>query len=102
MWSDVSRFTLFQSDGYIGVRREVDEVRHPSCLVPTVQACRGSVMIWGCCSWSGLGSETLCAQKMRLADYLNILNDQVFPLMDGTDIYQDDNAMINRVQIVKA
>ena len=94
MWSDVSRFTLFQSDGYIGVRREVDEVMHPSCLVPTVQACRGSVMIWG--------SETLCAQKMRLADYLNILNDQVFPLMDGTDIYQDDNAMINRVQIVKA
>ncbi len=65
MWSDESRFTLFQSDGHIRVRREVEEVRHPSCLVPTVQACGGSAMIWGCCSWSGLGSAMLCAQMWR-------------------------------------
>ena len=50
MWSDESRFTPFQSDG---CRREADEVMHPSC----------SAMIWGCCSRSGLGSATLCAQK---------------------------------------
>ena len=36
MWSDESRFTLFQSDGRIRVRREADEVMHPSCLVPSV------------------------------------------------------------------
>jgi len=34
------------------------EVLHPSCLVPTVQACGGSAMIWGRCSWSGRGSAT--------------------------------------------
>jgi len=28
--------------------------------------------------WSDLGSATLSAQKLRWADYLNILNDQVF------------------------
>ncbi len=82
MWSDESRFTLSQSDWCIRVRREVDEVMHPSCLVPTVQACSGSAMIWGCCSWSGQGSATLCAQRMRSADYLNILNDQVISAMD--------------------
>uniref|UniRef100_A0A7N6FEH2 Arrestin C-terminal-like domain-containing protein n=1 Tax=Anabas testudineus TaxID=64144 RepID=A0A7N6FEH2_ANATE len=62
-----------------GVRREVikDEVMHPSCLVSTVQACWGSAMIRACYSWSGLGSATLCAQRMRSADYLNILIDQV-------------------------
>ncbi len=58
MWSDESRFTLFQSDGRIRVRREADELMHSSCLVPTAQACGGSAMIWGCCSWSGLGSAT--------------------------------------------
>ena len=38
MWSDESRFILFQSDACIRVIREADEVMYPSCLVPTVQA----------------------------------------------------------------
>ena len=63
MWSDGSRFTLFQSDVRIRIRREADEVMPPSCLVPTVQACGGSAVIWCCCSWSGLGSATLWAKE---------------------------------------
>ena len=35
MWSDKLRFTMFQSDGHIKVRRGGGEVMHPSCLVPT-------------------------------------------------------------------
>lgn len=31
----------------------------------TVQACGGSAMIWGCCSWSGLGSATVFTQIIR-------------------------------------
>ena len=68
MWSDESRFPLFQSDGGIRVRREADEVMQPSCLVSTVQACA-----MGQCYDLGLGS---------LADYLNILNEQLIPSMD--------------------
>ena len=47
MWSDESRFTLFQSDGGIRVRREADEVMHSSWLVPT--------SLWGLGLWSGVG-----------------------------------------------
>lgn len=36
----------------------------------TKQACGGSVIIWGCCSWSVLSSASS-------SDYLNILHDQV-------------------------
>lgn len=74
MWFVESRFTLFHSDGCIRVRNgKANEVMHPSRLVPTLQACGGSVMFWGWFSWSGLGSITLCAQKMSSADYLNWL-----------------------------
>lgn len=40
--SDESRFTLFQSDGCIRVRKVPDEGMHTSCLVPTGHACWGS------------------------------------------------------------
>lgn len=40
-WSDESRCTQFQTDGGIGVRREADDVVHPSCLVATAQPCAG-------------------------------------------------------------
>jgi len=99
MWSDESRFTQFQSDGSIRITREVDEVIHPSCLVPTVPACRGSAMIWGCCRWSGRGSATLWGQRMKSADYPNILNDQVSPSVDAWAYSK--MTRIHRAHIVK-
>ena len=103
MWSGESRFTLFKSDWCIKVRRQADEVMHPSSLVPSVQACGGSVMICGCFSWSGPGSAMLCAPKMRSADCLNILKDQVFTSVEerAYSIFQDDNTMTHGAQIVK-
>ena len=106
MWSNESRFTLFQSDGCIRVRREGNEVMHPSCLVFTVQACWGSVMIWGWFSWSDLGSVTLGAPKMRsswLPEYTEwasvSINGFLFP--GGVGILRDDNATIHQARIVK-
>ena len=65
IWNNLQFFS--HSDGSIRLRSEADEVMYPSCLVPTAQVCRGSVMIWGWFSWSGLGSATLCAQKNEVS-----------------------------------
>lgn len=48
----------------------------------------------------------LCAQRVSLADYLNILNDQVIQSMDfyfpdGMDLSKDDNVKINQAQTVR-
>jgi len=98
--SDDSRFPLFQVEERIRIGRAVEEVLHPSCL--TVQSLWGTVMIWGFFSWSGLDSAMPCAQKMRPADYLSILNDRVIPSMDfffsPEDKFQDDNVRNHQVQ----
>lgn len=79
MWSDESRFTQFQSDGHIRVRREADGAP----IVPTayLQASGGSCDV-RLLQLSGPASATLCAQRIRAADYLNIVNDRVIPSMD--------------------
>ncbi|KAK1800678.1 hypothetical protein P4O66_005884 [Electrophorus voltai] len=83
-WSDESRFTLFQSDEYIRVRREAAEVMHPSCLVPTVQACGSSTMIYGCCSCFSLSTECLnCTGYTDLTARLHAVELQMLSLQDA-------------------
>ncbi len=45
-WSDESRF-LLRSDGRVRIWRKEHESMDPSCLVSTVQAAGGGVMLWG-------------------------------------------------------
>ncbi len=46
-WSDESRFLLWHSDGRVRIWRKEHESMDPSCLVSTVQAGGGGVMVWG-------------------------------------------------------
>ncbi len=46
-WSDESCFLLQHSDGRVRIWHK-DERMDPSCLVSTVQAGGGDVMVWGC------------------------------------------------------
>jgi len=47
-WSDEPQFLLRNSDGRIQIWRKQNEKMDPSCLVTTVQAGGGGVMVWGC------------------------------------------------------
>ncbi len=46
-WSDESRFLLRHSDGKVRIWCKEHESMDPSCLVSTVQAGGGGVMVWG-------------------------------------------------------
>jgi len=54
-WSDESRFLLRISDGRVRIWCKEHEGMDPSCLVSTVQAGVGGVMVWGIFSWHSLG-----------------------------------------------
>jgi len=54
-WSDESRFLLRHSDGRVRIGRKQNENMDPSCLVTTVQAAGGDLMVWGMFSWHTLG-----------------------------------------------
>ncbi len=74
-----------------------------SCLVSTVQAGGGGVMVWGIFSWHTLGP--LVPIEHRLNAYLSIVADHVHPFMttvspSSDDYFQQDNAACHKAQII--
>ncbi len=49
-----SRYLLRHSDGRVRICRKEHESMDPSCIVSTVQASGGGVMVWGIFSWHTL------------------------------------------------
>jgi len=53
LWTDESRFTLFQTDGPTFVQRRHGETLRQDCVVPTVKYGGGGIMMWGAISYNG-------------------------------------------------
>ncbi len=66
-WSDESWFLLQHSDSRVRIWRKEHESMDPSCLVSTVQAGGGDVMVWGIYSWHTLGP--LCTNWASFKPY---------------------------------
>nr|KAF6355200.1 hypothetical protein mMyoMyo1_011390 [Myotis myotis] len=97
MWSDESRFQLHHADGRVRIWQKQHESMHRTCMSTTLQASGGSVMVWGMFSWHDLGPFILVEQRLNSPTYLNIVADQVHPIMlmaypNGNGFFQQDNA----------
>lgn len=74
--------------------------------MPTIQVLGRSVMLMGCFCSAGLGTATLCRNKMKFVDYVQVLNDHVIPSMnfffpEAEGVFLEDNAIIHRVKMKK-
>ncbi len=94
-WSDESRFLWRHSDGRVRIWRKDHESMDPSCLVSTIQAAGGGVMVWGIFSWHTLGPLVPIEHRLYATAYLSIVADHVHPFM--TTVYPSSDATSSRI-----
>ncbi|CAB4382790.1 unnamed protein product [Rhizophagus irregularis] len=94
VWSDESRFALFESDGRVKVWRSPGEAYNKDCIQPTVKFGGGSVMFWGCFGWHGVGPLVVIDGNMNSDDYVNVLANHFIPWVNNYPgyIFQQDEA----------
>ena len=71
IWSDESRFTLFNNDGRLRVWRHKGERYNSDCIINTVKGDGGSIMIWGCFCYGILGPCIVVDSRMNSTVYID-------------------------------
>ncbi len=104
-WSDESRFLLRHLDGRVRIWCKEHESMDPSCLVSTVQAGGGGVMVWGVFSWHTMGPLVPIEHCLNATVYLSIVADHVHPFMtkvypSSDGYFQQDNAPCHKALII--
>lgn len=73
LFTDESKFNVFQSDGKVNVWRRKGERLNPKNIKGTVKHGGGSVLVWGCMSATGVGSLVFIEGIMDHKVYIDIL-----------------------------
>lgn len=73
LWSDEVKINRVQSDGRVWTWKEEGEPLTDRTTTPTVKYGGGSVMVWGCMGWNGVGILTEVEGKMDAKQYVDIL-----------------------------
>ena len=96
IFSDETKINLFSSDGRIKVWRKSKKRLSLENCVPTVKFFGGSVMVWGCMSYKGVGKLVFIEETMDRFVYKKILAENLKSSCDifgfSEDfIFQQDN-----------
>jgi len=95
IWSDESRFEIFNNDSKNWVWRKKDEKYQVNCLKPTVKNSEG-VMVWGCFCNNKIGPLVLIEGTLNSDRYIELLEEHLIPFLNNlgaaNHIFQDDNA----------
>lgn len=95
IFSDESKFNLFGSDGRQMVWRKPNTALNKANLCPTIKHGGGSLMVWGCYSYHGVGNLVFIDGIMDKMGYLKILKENLKQSADKMGIgdtfylYQD-------------
>ncbi|GBC03349.1 hypothetical protein RclHR1_05080015 [Rhizophagus clarus] len=105
IWSDESRFLLFQNDAHHWVWRKPHKKYDVNCLIPTVKSGNQGVMVWGCFAKNQLGPLIQVSRSITGLVYINILENHLLPFYNNLEnnlqyFFQDDNAPVHRARRV--
>lgn len=105
LFSDETRYNIFNSDGMRRVRRPINQRFNPLYVTPTVKHGGGSVLLWGCFSLNGLGPVHFIDGIMDRFMYRDILQNVMMPYADWEMplrfIFQQDNDPKHTSNLVK-
>lgn len=73
VWSDESKFELFNKKRRLRVWRKSHEGLQDRHLQPSMKHGGGNIMVWGCFSWFGIGNLALVHGIMTADGYIDIL-----------------------------
>jgi len=97
IWSDESKFNVFGSDGRQYCWKRAGEPLRDHHVQPTVKHGGGSIMVWGCMTWEGVGNLCRIDGGLDGSLYQTILEEDLlgtlewYGLSKGDVIFQHDN-----------
>ena len=91
----------------IYIRRQTDEKFNEECVQQSTRQGSGSIGVWACLTYKGVGFLKKFDGRLDSHRYLDILNDYLLPTIEKFDpeepiIFQQDNAPCHRARIIKS
>lgn len=79
LWSDETKINRMGNDGQRNVRRPKNAAFRPKYVLPKVKHGGGSINVWGCFSWNGVGPIHRIEGILTKEKYVEILEDVMLP-----------------------